>query len=539
MCIFRDQSELQTSNNLGQDIKNALLQSRYLIVVCSEQTKDSLWCMEEIRLFKEAHHGSTKNILTLLISGDSKAVLPEELLYEEMPDKQSEEGEEVQKVGVRPLSADVRADSLKKSLSKMKVEFLRIAAPILGCRFDDLYQHKQKRRCSTIHRPGARTGAVIGRDRGIVIAARVCMAYFGRRSERSYFGAGFSSCGVCLCGKPGNRQLSLRGKRRLSDYQCGWTGTEQTAGKLPAFSFGFSDWWVFCDEQDIFFYHPGMEREYTIPIPQESSLIYEETDLFYDELLPAASVLNEERAVAYKGIVHLYSLNGWEGMEELSLKTGVQRYIDYTTGMDISTDNAYFALAYGTEFQGGLANPGGYFEIYSQDGELLFKSECYSKEAFLGIGFHPDQNEYLIVWSASHVHVWDWKEGKEIAGAVREENIRAACITKEGCLLVDNRDDMVSFYSLQKLLTEKNLTMDLNEQDSYEKFMTYYSHLKEFEEVGKLDCGNEEILRVCFGDTWTAVELQSGDILLFGNNGQRIERLIQHVSQKMECFAGA
>lgn len=634
--IFRDQSELQTSNDLGRDIKDALLHSRYLIVVCSEQTKDSLWCMEEIRLFKEAHHGSTKNILTLLISGDSKGVLPEELLYEEMPDERSEEGDKVQKVKVGPFSADVRADSPKKSLSKLKVEFLRIAAPILGCGFDDLYQRSQRRRrrnaaiaagsviavlsivLAVVSVAAYRTWISENRYRGILADSyaqeagqyagsgkqQEALLYYTQalalEPEQSSAAIGASlllqeyawpileeEANGCVSGRTFLPvAYAYAGNPEIDRYLCGGRegyriidGDGQELNSLPKsyryFLSDSSEWWVFCDEQDIFFYHPESEREYTIPIPQESSSIYEETNLLYEESIPAAAMLSDERAVvAYRGIVHLYSLNGQEGMreisqadlslaypdktdqqmisflheiypsqdgslalissdsliafydmEELRLKAGVQRYIDYTTGMDISTDNAYFALAYGTEFQGGLANPGGYFEVYSQDGELLFQSDFYTKEALLGIAFHPDQNEYLIVWSASHVHVWNWKEGKEIAASVREENIRDACITKEGRLLVDNRDDTVSFYSLQKPLTEKNLTIDLGEQGSYKKFVTYYSHLEEFEEVGKLDCGNEEILRVCFGDAWTATELQSRDILLFGNDGQRIARI--------------
>lgn len=634
--IFRDQSELQTSNDLGRDIQNALLQSRYLIVVCSEQTKESMWCMEEIRLFKEAHHGSTKNILILLVSGEPGDVFPEELLYEELPVGLSEEEQMFQKVEVEPLSADVRAESLKKSLKKLKVEFLRIAAPILGCGFDDLYQRRQRRKrrnaaiavCSMIAVLTAvlavvsvaayRTWISENRYKGILADS------YAQEASR-YAGAGKPQEALlyytqALALEPEQSSAAIGASLLLQEYAwpvleeeasgriaghnflpvsyayagntekdrylCGGregyriiNGDGQEIDSLPQnyknFLSDTAGWWVFCDEEDIFFYHLESEREYTIPIPQESSLIYEKSDLFDGELLPAAAVLNGERAVvAYKGIVHIFSFNEKEGLEEtaqadlslaypektdqqvisfshaiypsqdgslalvssdslvafydmekLVLKAGIQRYIDDTTGMDISPDNEYFALSYGTQYQGGLANPGGYFEVYSQDGELLFTSEFYPKEALIGIAFHPDQNEYLIVWSASSVHVWNWKEGKEIAAPVREENIRSASFTKEGRLAVDNQDDTVAFYSLQEPLTAKKHMEELGEQGSYKKFVTYYPHLEEFEEVEKLDCGNEEILRVCFGEAWMAVELQSRDILLFGSNGQRIARI--------------
>lgn len=636
LCIFRDQSELQSGNDLGQEIRDALLQSRYLVVVCSEQIKDSLWCMEEIRLFKEAHHGSTKNILTLLISGDSKAILPAELLYEEMHAEQPEGGERVQRVMVDPLSADVRADSLKKSLRKLKVEFLRIAAPILGCGFDDLYQRSQRRR---------RRNAAIAAGSVIAVLSIVLMvvsaaAYRTWISENRYKGiladryaqeaSRYADSGKpqeallyyteALALKPEQPSAALGAALLMQEYAwpvleeeadgCIWgraflpveyafagdtetgsflchdrdgymvvDGDGQELGRLPEnyqhFLSDFSGWWAFCSEQDIFFYNPQSGQEYATPMPQECSPIYEESGLYYDEWPPAASMLDGGRAVVVcNGIVHLYSLDRQGGMEEiaqadvalafpdqidqlgissfhevcpsqdgtlalvksdyltafydmgtLSLKGGVQRYMDDNTGMDISRDNEYFALAYGTDYHGSLANPGGYFEVYSKDGELLFDSGHFSKEALLGVAFHPGNSGYLIAWSASQVHVWNWKEGKETAAPAREEGIREACITKDGRLLVDNRDGTVSFYSLQKPLARTAPAEEPDGQDSVKKFMTYYPHLEKFESVGKLDCGDEGILRVCFGDAWTALEMQSGDILLFGDGGERIARI--------------
>ena len=58
--IFRDETELPTSSDLGGDIKTALENSKYLIVVCSKTTRHSRWCMEEINYFKCLHGGSTK-----------------------------------------------------------------------------------------------------------------------------------------------------------------------------------------------------------------------------------------------------------------------------------------------------------------------------------------------------------------------------------------------------------------------------------------------------------------------------------------------
>ena len=81
--IFRDKTDLPTSRDLSASIISALERSEFLIVIVSENLKASEWCMEEIRTFKKLHHGKTDHIIPVIVSGEPKEVLPEELLYEE------------------------------------------------------------------------------------------------------------------------------------------------------------------------------------------------------------------------------------------------------------------------------------------------------------------------------------------------------------------------------------------------------------------------------------------------------------------------
>lgn len=143
--VFRDESELPTSGDLGADIKRALEQSAFLIVVCSENTPKSPWCMQEISYFKKLHHGQNDRILALLVDGDPKKAFPEELCIEYKSVRYPDGREELQKTEIEPLAANVTAKSRQASLKKLKIEFLRIAAPILGCGFDDLYRRQQRR----------------------------------------------------------------------------------------------------------------------------------------------------------------------------------------------------------------------------------------------------------------------------------------------------------------------------------------------------------------------------------------------------------
>lgn len=139
--IFRDQSELPTSNDLGTSIRTALENSRFLIILYSRTTKESKWCMEELNYFRFLHHNTNQNILPMLLEGEPDEVFPDILRWEprQMLDEDGE-SRSVQ-VEVEPLGADIRADSYHAKQKKLcRTEYMRIAAPIMGCRYDDLYR---------------------------------------------------------------------------------------------------------------------------------------------------------------------------------------------------------------------------------------------------------------------------------------------------------------------------------------------------------------------------------------------------------------
>ncbi len=142
--IFRDVSELQSSSDLSEIIKNAIESSEYLIVICSPQYTESKWCMQEITRFRELHDNKNTNIITLLVNGDPQNSFPDVLTYTEVTTT-NEKGEEITvREEVEPLAANIVADSLKESMKKLKNESLRIAAPLLGCDYNDLYQREKR-----------------------------------------------------------------------------------------------------------------------------------------------------------------------------------------------------------------------------------------------------------------------------------------------------------------------------------------------------------------------------------------------------------
>ena len=128
--VFRDQDELPLSSNLEDPIVDALNNTKYLIVICSPRLKDSMWCKKEIETFKKLR--GRKNIFCVLIEGEPDESFPEEVLVDD-------DG----KTLVEPLAADVRGETKKEVLKKIKSEKLRLIAPMYNLDYDDLKQrHK-------------------------------------------------------------------------------------------------------------------------------------------------------------------------------------------------------------------------------------------------------------------------------------------------------------------------------------------------------------------------------------------------------------
>ena len=159
--LFRDETELPTSSDLGSDIRTALESSRYLVVICSPEFEKSKWCMEEVAYFKELHGGSNRNIITVLADDpDRRPYFPDILRFETVT-RTLETGETVTaQEETEPLAANVCAKTQAQMLKKLNTEFLRVAAPLIGCGFDDLYKREQRRRTKRILTVTLSTAAV-------------------------------------------------------------------------------------------------------------------------------------------------------------------------------------------------------------------------------------------------------------------------------------------------------------------------------------------------------------------------------------------
>ncbi|MBO4871964.1 MAG: TIR domain-containing protein [Lachnospiraceae bacterium] len=136
--IFRDQEELPITSDLSKDIDAALKDAEYLIVICSTSTKLSTWVPREIARFLEFH--DRNHVLTVLVDGEPNEVIPK-ILLEETTLETDESGTEQTFTRVyEPLSCDYRG-SFRQA---RKTELPRLAAALLGCRYDELVMRERQ-----------------------------------------------------------------------------------------------------------------------------------------------------------------------------------------------------------------------------------------------------------------------------------------------------------------------------------------------------------------------------------------------------------
>ena len=171
--IFRDKDELPITSDLTDTISNALEKAEYLIVICSPNTKESMWVKREIQFFLKNH--SKNRVLTVLAGGEPQDVIPEELLCEERMVENELGMKYAVKVPIEPLSCDYRMPFKKAD----KEELPRLASALIGCSYDELVRRQRQYRMR-------RVTAIFG----VAIAAALVFAgymiYNNFRLDRAY-----------------------------------------------------------------------------------------------------------------------------------------------------------------------------------------------------------------------------------------------------------------------------------------------------------------------------------------------------------------
>lgn len=157
--VFLDEGELSSCADLGQQIREALKNSGWLIVICSQDTPSSPWVQEEIDTFLEYHDRS--RILAVLTGGDIAVSFPPQL-------RAGTDGKgEV-------FAPHAFCSTPQEAARKLKGDaLLKIIAPMLGTTYDTL---KQRHRIYQLQRATAITA-------GFLLAAVGFAAYAMNRAN--------------------------------------------------------------------------------------------------------------------------------------------------------------------------------------------------------------------------------------------------------------------------------------------------------------------------------------------------------------------
>ena len=73
--IFRDMDELTPTNDLTENIRQALQNAEYLLLICSKESCRSEWVQKEVEEFLKTH--DKNRIILILLEGEPGEVFPD------------------------------------------------------------------------------------------------------------------------------------------------------------------------------------------------------------------------------------------------------------------------------------------------------------------------------------------------------------------------------------------------------------------------------------------------------------------------------
>lgn len=126
--LFQDKIKLSVTGGLWDAIEEALLNTEYLVVICSPRVQKDSWCYKEIETFIKKN-GPDK-VIAVLAEGEPEDVIPDIMRIN----------------GGLPYAADVRGASKKEVKKRIKEAIPRIVAPIFGLQYEQLRNRFQEER---------------------------------------------------------------------------------------------------------------------------------------------------------------------------------------------------------------------------------------------------------------------------------------------------------------------------------------------------------------------------------------------------------
>lgn len=138
--VFRDRDELPGASDLGGNIRQALSQSRFIVVICSPKAAISKWVNEEIKGFKSLDR--EQRVLCLIVDGEPNAK-PDSGQLECFPPAvrfRVNSNRELTEEPTEPIAADARKGKDGRANAKLK-----LLSGILNVGYDELKQREKQR----------------------------------------------------------------------------------------------------------------------------------------------------------------------------------------------------------------------------------------------------------------------------------------------------------------------------------------------------------------------------------------------------------
>jgi hypothetical protein len=138
--LFRDRDELPGAAELGAQIRRALEQSLYLIVICSPRAAVSPWVNREVQAFKAL--GREERVLCLIVDGEPNADpdLGELECFPPSVRFKVDAAGELTSEATEPIAADGRVGKDGKANARLK-----LLSGMLEVGFDQLHQRERQR----------------------------------------------------------------------------------------------------------------------------------------------------------------------------------------------------------------------------------------------------------------------------------------------------------------------------------------------------------------------------------------------------------
>lgn len=497
--VFRDRTELPTSGDLDDALRRALLGSRFLVVVLSEHTIDSKWCMAEIDEFKAAHHGRIDHILPLIVSGEPQDVIPPSLRFELRESYDDEGNLSVESIEVEPLCADVRARTTRESLSLLKTEFLRIAAPIHGCGFDDLYRRHLRRQRRRTFAGMTALGALAITFGAMAYQIRVNEQLFQHGLVDAYTQQGSTSI---LAGSDQEALAYFAGALEISPdtpaarsgalmlmQQHRWPHLTNQRAQTHTDELSHGSYYdkYFDEEADLILLGTDGVARYALPWPHDfNPRTPSESREEYEGSVPYVATCESLAVVRYGDYVYCYDLApdnphlaatfdladlfaeraesgdlagyGYVWVSDdgslvaidcgytvavVSVDDGVEigLFDDYEYCIEevvFDHNGKYFALVYGNYYGIDYMDPGGYVRVYDRDSNLVFDGRQDCDVALQGASFSPDDS-ILMSWGSGTIRFLDLAAGEPFARELRLGSLEAAGFQDGKIVVADGR----------------------------------------------------------------------------------------------------